>query len=318
MLNSALRRLRRRRAATSIPQALRGGDRRDQRARLRRGQQRRLPGRLRHRRRRPTRRRSTSCSRRWTGWRSGWRSSATWPATGITEADWRLFTTLVRFDPVYVGHFKCNLRRIWSTTRTCGPTLRELYQMAGRRRDGQPRAHQAATTTAATGPSTRPASCRRGRRSIIWHPTAASDCWRPDRHGSEPLVRRRAPRPCRGGLRRQRRPAAPASGGRAGAGRLYRSGPARRHLDLPRPQSLPRPARADGRHHLRRRRGLRQRIAYTRSRGDRRHHRHRTRPVGGRRRPADSPAACGPRRARWTATGRPTCWPRPAPRWWTR
>ena len=30
----------------------------------------------------------------------------------ITEADWRLFTTLVRFDPVYVGHFKCNLKRI--------------------------------------------------------------------------------------------------------------------------------------------------------------------------------------------------------------
>ena len=30
----------------------------------------------------------------------------------ITEADWRLFTTLVRFDPIYFGHFKCNLRRI--------------------------------------------------------------------------------------------------------------------------------------------------------------------------------------------------------------
>lgn len=30
----------------------------------------------------------------------------------VTEADFRLFTTLVRFDPVYVGHFKCNLRRI--------------------------------------------------------------------------------------------------------------------------------------------------------------------------------------------------------------
>jgi glutathionyl-hydroquinone reductase len=30
----------------------------------------------------------------------------------ITEADWRLFTTLVRFDAVYVGHFKCNLRQI--------------------------------------------------------------------------------------------------------------------------------------------------------------------------------------------------------------
>ena len=30
----------------------------------------------------------------------------------ITEADWRLFATLVRFDSVYVGHFKCNLRRL--------------------------------------------------------------------------------------------------------------------------------------------------------------------------------------------------------------
>ena len=30
----------------------------------------------------------------------------------LTEADWRLFPTLVRFDPVYVGHFKCNIRRI--------------------------------------------------------------------------------------------------------------------------------------------------------------------------------------------------------------
>ncbi len=30
----------------------------------------------------------------------------------LTEADWRLFTTLIRFDPVYVGHFKCNRRQI--------------------------------------------------------------------------------------------------------------------------------------------------------------------------------------------------------------
>ena len=30
----------------------------------------------------------------------------------LTEADIRLFTTLFRFDPVYVGHFKCNLRRL--------------------------------------------------------------------------------------------------------------------------------------------------------------------------------------------------------------
>ena len=48
----------------------------------------------------------------------------------LSEADIRLFTTLVRFDPVYVGHFKCNLRRIvdypnlWAYTR-------EIYQLPG-------------------------------------------------------------------------------------------------------------------------------------------------------------------------------------------
>ena len=48
----------------------------------------------------------------------------------MTEADWRLFTTLVRFEPVYHFHFKCNLRRLrdypnlWAYTR-------ELYQVPG-------------------------------------------------------------------------------------------------------------------------------------------------------------------------------------------
>jgi putative glutathione S-transferase len=48
----------------------------------------------------------------------------------VTEADWRLFTTLLRFDAVYVGHFKCNIRRIvdypnlWDYTRA-------LYQASG-------------------------------------------------------------------------------------------------------------------------------------------------------------------------------------------
>lgn len=48
----------------------------------------------------------------------------------LTEADWRLFTTLIRFDSVYYGHFKCNLKRLadypnlWSYTR-------ELYQRQG-------------------------------------------------------------------------------------------------------------------------------------------------------------------------------------------
>lgn len=48
----------------------------------------------------------------------------------ITEADWRLFTTLVRFDAVYVGHFKCNLRRIVDYPHLSG-YLRELYQWPG-------------------------------------------------------------------------------------------------------------------------------------------------------------------------------------------
>lgn len=48
----------------------------------------------------------------------------------LTEADWRLFTTIIRFDKVYHGHFKCNRRRIvdypnlWAWTR-------ELYQWPG-------------------------------------------------------------------------------------------------------------------------------------------------------------------------------------------
>lgn len=48
----------------------------------------------------------------------------------VTEADWRLFTTLIRFDKVYVGHFKCNIRclreypNLWAYTR-------ELYQWPG-------------------------------------------------------------------------------------------------------------------------------------------------------------------------------------------
>lgn len=48
----------------------------------------------------------------------------------LTEADWRLFTTLVRFDPVYVGHFKCNLRRI-ADYPNLSNYVRELYQVPG-------------------------------------------------------------------------------------------------------------------------------------------------------------------------------------------
>ncbi|MGA2892098.1 MAG: glutathione S-transferase family protein [Xanthobacteraceae bacterium] len=48
----------------------------------------------------------------------------------ITEADWRLFTTLVRFDAVYYGHFKCNLRRIVDYPELWN-YLRDLYQVPG-------------------------------------------------------------------------------------------------------------------------------------------------------------------------------------------
>jgi putative glutathione S-transferase len=48
----------------------------------------------------------------------------------ITEADWRLFATLVRFDPVYFGHFKCNKRRIYDYPNLWNYT-KELYQVPG-------------------------------------------------------------------------------------------------------------------------------------------------------------------------------------------
>ncbi len=48
----------------------------------------------------------------------------------LTEADWRLFTTLLRFDPVYVGHFKCNRQRIADYPHLSN-YLRDLYQWPG-------------------------------------------------------------------------------------------------------------------------------------------------------------------------------------------
>lgn len=50
--------------------------------------------------------------------------------TRITEADWCMFTTLLRFDPVYYGHFKCNLRRIVDYPNLWN-YLKDLYQQPG-------------------------------------------------------------------------------------------------------------------------------------------------------------------------------------------
>ncbi|SDY62030.1 putative glutathione S-transferase [Jannaschia faecimaris] len=48
----------------------------------------------------------------------------------LTEADWRLFTTMVRFDPVYHLHFKCNRKRLIDYPNLWGHT-RELFQVPG-------------------------------------------------------------------------------------------------------------------------------------------------------------------------------------------
>lgn len=48
----------------------------------------------------------------------------------LTEADWRLFTTLIRFDAVYHGHFKCNIKQIADYPNLYG-YMKELYQMNG-------------------------------------------------------------------------------------------------------------------------------------------------------------------------------------------
>jgi glutathionyl-hydroquinone reductase len=48
----------------------------------------------------------------------------------LTEADWRLFTTVVRFDAVYYSHFKCNLQRIVDYPNLSN-YMRDLYQMPG-------------------------------------------------------------------------------------------------------------------------------------------------------------------------------------------
>ena len=86
-------------------------------------------------------------------------------AQRLTEADWRLFTTLVRFDAVYVGHFKCNMRRIADYPNLSG-YLRDLYQVPGVADDRDLRHIKAALLPEPHAPSTRPASCRSARRLI--------------------------------------------------------------------------------------------------------------------------------------------------------
>ena len=47
----------------------------------------------------------------------------------LTEADWRLFVTLIRFDAVYVGHFKCNKKRIFDYPNLYNFMLEFIYAL---------------------------------------------------------------------------------------------------------------------------------------------------------------------------------------------
>ena len=105
-------------------------DRRRQRSGLSERQQRRLSRGLCHRRRRPTRKRSATCSRRSTSLERRLSRQRYVAGARMTEADWRLFTTLIRFDAVYYSHFKCNLRRIGDYANLSN-YLRDLYQVPG-------------------------------------------------------------------------------------------------------------------------------------------------------------------------------------------
>ena len=123
-----------------------------------RRQQRRLPGRL---RRHPGGLRGglpPAVRRASTGSPSGWRGQRYLVGDTITEADVRLFTTLVRFDAVYHGHFKCNRHKL-----TEMPVLwayaRDLFQTPGFG-DTVDFDHIKRHYYGCTATSTRPASCR--------------------------------------------------------------------------------------------------------------------------------------------------------------
>ena len=87
----------------------------------------------------------------------------------FTEADIRLFTTLVRFDAVYHGHFKCNIRRLVDY-RNLWAYTRDIYQIPGIARDSELRATSSGTTIRATSASIRPASCPSARCSTLTSP----------------------------------------------------------------------------------------------------------------------------------------------------
>jgi hypothetical protein len=128
MFNEAFASGRRETTSTSIRRPA-PEDRRGQCLRLRQRQQRRVPLRLRHRsggvRARFERLFSALDRLEADLGQSPWLAGEQ-----PTEADWRLFTTLARFDAVYVGHFKCNRNRI-EDFPNLSRFLRTLYRVPG-------------------------------------------------------------------------------------------------------------------------------------------------------------------------------------------
>ena len=81
-------------------------------------------------RRPPTRRPTTGCLPRSTNWKRGSPGSAIWSGHQITEADWRLLPTLLRFDVAYFSLFRCNRQRIADYPNLHNYML-ELYRVPG-------------------------------------------------------------------------------------------------------------------------------------------------------------------------------------------
>ena len=100
------------------------------------------------------------------------------------ETDWRLFVTLVRFDPVYYVHFKCNLRRIAQYPNLFG-YLRDLYQIDGVAETVEFRSHQTPLLHHARRHQSDSASCRSARRKTSTLLTGVSD-WA--RRSTEPCA----------------------------------------------------------------------------------------------------------------------------------
>jgi putative glutathione S-transferase len=88
----------------------------------------------------------------------------------ITEADWRLFTTLIRFDSVYVGHFKCNIRRIVDYPKATRASFTSGQGCARLRISST----SSAIIMRATGRSIRPASFPRGLPSTSMRRTGGT------------------------------------------------------------------------------------------------------------------------------------------------